>query len=83
MQTSTVRVTNETKMAIRQMAKESRQSMQLLIAKAVEQYKRHLLLQRTNEAYAALRAQPDRWAEEQEERLEWEATLVDDLEDGE
>ena len=80
MSTATVRVTDETRMTIQRLARESGQSMQSLIAKAVEEYKRHLLLQRTNEAYAALRAQPDRWADEQEERREWDATLTDDLE---
>jgi hypothetical protein len=55
--------------------------MQSVLAKAVEEYKRRWILERTNEAYAALRGQPDLWKEEQEERRVWEATLGDDLED--
>lgn len=80
MATATVRVTHETRVTLQRIAEESGQSMQSVVAKAVEQYKRQLLLQRTNEAYAALRAQPDRWADEQEERRAWEAALADDLE---
>lgn len=51
------------------------------VAKAVEEYKRYLLIERTNEAFAALRAQPERWAEELEERRLWNATLNDSLEE--
>ena len=80
MSTATVRVTTETRQTLQRLANESSETMQSVLAKAVEAYKRQLLLQRTNEAYAALRAQPDRWAEELEERREWEATLDDDLE---
>lgn len=80
MATATVRVTHETRVTLQRIAEESGQSMQSVVAKAVEQYKRQLLLQRTNEAYAALRAQPDRWADEQEERRAWEAAFADDLE---
>ena len=80
--TATVRVTAETRQTLQRLATESSETMQSVLAKAVEAYKRQLLLQHTNEAYAALRAQPDEWAEELEERREWEATLGDDLEDG-
>lgn len=51
------------------------------VAKAVEEYKRYLLIERTNEAFAALRAQPKQWAEELEERHLWNATLNDGLEE--
>jgi predicted transcriptional regulator len=80
MATTTVRVTPETRAVLQALAKESNQSMQSLIAQAVEQYRRQLVLQRANEAYAALRAQPKAWAAEQAERRLWEGTLADDLE---
>ena len=83
MPTTTVRVTPETRAMAQELARESKQSMQSLIAVAVEQYRRHLLLQRANEAYAALRVQPGMWAEEQEERRVWEGALADDLEESE
>ena len=57
--------------------------MQSLIARAVEQYRRQMVLQRANDAYAVLRSQPEAWAEELEERRIWEGTLADDLEGSE
>jgi predicted transcriptional regulator len=81
MKTVSVRVPSETRRTLQQLAIESQQSMQSVLAKAVEEYKRRWFLERTNEAYAALRGQPDPWKEEQEERRVWEATLGDDLED--
>ncbi len=81
--TATVRVTAETRQTLQRLATESGETMQSVLAKAIEAYKRQLLLQRTNEAYAALRAQPGEWAKELEERREWESTLVDDLEGNE
>ena len=80
MPTATVRVTSETHAVIQELARESNQSIQSLISRAVEQYRRQLVLQHANNAYAALRAQPEVWAEEQEERRIWEGTLGDDLE---
>ena len=80
MPTATVRVTSETRAVIQKLARESNQSMQSLIARAVEHYRRQLVLQGANDAYAALRAQPEAWAEEREERRIWEGTLADDLE---
>lgn len=81
MKTVTVRVSSEIRRTLQQLAIESQQSMQSVLARAVEEYKRHWILERTNEAYAALRGQPDFWKEEQEERHAWEATLADDLKD--
>lgn len=80
MSTATVRVTSETHTILQELARASNQSMQSLIARAVEQYRRQLVLQRTNDAYAILHSQSEAWAEEQEERRLWESTLDDDIE---
>ncbi len=77
----TVRISPETRESVQRIARESNESMQSVIAKAVEEYKRYLLIERTNEAFAALRVQPKRWAEELEERHLWNAILNDDLEE--
>ena len=77
----TVRISPETRESVQRIARESNESMQSVIAKAVEEYKRYLLIERTNEAFAALRLQPKRWAEELEERHLWNAILNDDLEE--
>jgi hypothetical protein len=55
--------------------------MQDVIAKAVEAYRRQRILERTNAAYASLRADPRRWQEERDEREIWEITSADGIED--
>ena len=55
--------------------------MDLLTAE--EAYRRRRMLEQTNAAYAALRADPQRWAEELEERAAWDATLADGMADTE
>ena len=83
MPTATVRVTAETRAILKEMARESKQPMQRLIARAVEQFRRQMVLEHANDRYAALRANPDAWREELEERRVWEDTMADDLEGNE
>jgi hypothetical protein len=61
------------------LAKETGQTHQQLIDAALKAYERDLYLDRVNEAYAALRADPAAWREELAERKAWEATLQDGL----
>lgn len=56
--------------------------IQAVVHKAVSAYRRKQILEQGNAAYAALRADPAAWAEEMEERQDWETTLADGL-DGE
>ena len=83
MPTATVRVTAETRAILKEMARESKQPMQRLIARAVEQLRRQMVLEHANDRYAALRARGGKWEEELEERRTWETTLDDDLESNE
>jgi succinate dehydrogenase/fumarate reductase flavoprotein subunit len=77
---ATVRVKPETHLALRELAEQGHESMQDVLARAVEMYRRHRILEETNAAYAALRADPEQWQEVLDERAEWESTLLDDLE---
>ncbi len=81
MATTTVRVTEETHAALRDLAMETGEPMQEVVAKAVEAYRRRLFLEAANADYARLRADPQAWAEELEERRLWDSTLLDGLED--
>jgi hypothetical protein len=76
-----VRVRKETQEALRALAQDAGEPMQEVLAKAVEAYRRQYILEKTNEAYAALRANPAAWREMEEERKEWETTLPDGLDD--
>lgn len=78
---TTVRVPEETRQTLSEIANETGESLQSIVAKAVEAYRRQRILDRTNAAYAALRNDPDMWRELQEERAEWDDTLRDDLGD--
>ena len=76
-----VRVSDQTHGTLRELAEETGEPMQDLIATAVEAMRRRRILEMTNAAYAAMRADPERWQEELDERSEWDATLTDGLED--
>ena len=55
--------------------------MQKIVARAVEAYRRQHILEKANTAYAALRSNPEAWQQVQEERLEWDGTLADGLDE--
>ena len=74
-----VRVSAQTHEELRQLAAERGESMQSVLAKAVEAYRRQQFLDEANDAYARLRQDPAGWEEEQSERCLWDAVLADDL----
>ena len=77
MAATTVRLTEDTRDRLRELARATNESMQEVLAKAVEAYRRSWVLEQTNRAYAQLREDPAAWAEVQEERAAWDATLAD------
>jgi predicted transcriptional regulator len=78
---STVRVSDETHSALRELSERRGQSMTQVLAEAVERLHHEELLRRTNEAYAAIREDPEAWDELLRERAEWDRTLADGLDD--
>ena len=83
MSTTTVRLTRETHVALREIASKEQKSIQAVVEKLVDDYRRRQLLEDGNRGYAALRQDPAAWAAELEERALWDTTLLDGLEDGE
>jgi hypothetical protein len=77
---TTVRIQQQTANTLSELVDETGRSKSDLLAAAVEAFSRQLLLERTNEVYAALRGDVPAWEAELEERTAWEATLGDDLE---
>jgi hypothetical protein len=75
-----VRVSSETREVIRALSAETGDSMNGVVDKAIEAYRRRVLLDRANEGFAALREDPEAWREELEERAAWDVTLSDGLE---
>lgn len=76
---TTVRIRKETREVLRELELQTGQGPQDLLARAVDQFRRSLILAETNIAYGALRADPDGWAEVEAERVEWEATIADGM----
>lgn len=74
---TTVRLSEETRAILRDLAREGAESMQAVLAKAVEAYRRQRILEATNETYAALRSDAAAWRSVQEERAAWDPTLAD------
>ncbi len=66
---------------LQELAHQSGESMQLVLEQALELYRRQQLLEATNAAYAALQANANMWAELERERMEWDQTLADGLEE--
>ena len=75
-----VRINESTHIALKSIAKEFGESMQSVLDKAVERYKRDLFLESLNQDFKALRENEDAWALEIEERKLWENTLLDGVE---
>lgn len=75
---ATVRIPDASYRALKELAASS--SMTDVLAEAIEDLRRKRLLDATNRAFEALRADPVAWAEEQCERDAWDATLADGLE---
>lgn len=81
MGSTTVRVNVEVRAKLQRMAAGYCEPMQDILAKAVEAYRRQRMMELANEQYAALRADPEVWAEILAERAVWDVTLMDGLED--
>lgn len=79
MSTTTIRVSMETRNALNELAANAGISMQLVIDRALELYRRQQMLAALNHAYAALQEDEASWAAWQAEQAEWDVTLEDGL----
>lgn len=79
MSDTTVRISGSTHTLLKQLAEAEGTSLQGLLGRALEAYRRQRFLERVNDAYAALRADSDASAAHAAESAEWEATLADGL----
>jgi predicted DNA-binding protein len=83
MASATVRISDKSREALRKLSQETGESMQAILDKAIEEYRQERLMSQVNAAYAALRADPEAWAEWQKEIAVWDATLMDGLDPNE
>mgnify|MGYP000213684800 FL=1 len=80
MESCTVAIGGTSYKTLQELAARSGESIQEILDKAIEQYRRQKFLEEANNAYAALRNNPEAWASEIEEREAWDVTLADGLE---
>jgi phage tail tape-measure protein len=64
---------------LHEISQQEKISIQAVLEKAIEKYRRQYVLAQTNRAYTKLRKNPKAWEEEMNERTSWENTLSDDL----
>lgn len=79
MRATTVRVRPETRAVLEELAESSGASVSELVERAVDDLRRRQFLEGLAEDFERLRADPERWQAEIEERAEWECTLADGI----
>jgi mRNA interferase MazF len=74
---TTIRITNQSRDTVRELARETGLRQQEILDLAIEAYRRQLFLQNANCAFAALRSKSVAWGAEQAEREVWDRALGD------
>lgn len=78
---TTIRVTSQARETLRQLSQSTGKRQQDIVDEAVEAYRRQVLLDKANVAYAALHSDTKAWKAELKERQAWDATLGDGQEE--
>ena len=76
---TTVRIREDTHETLKDLKRETGEPMPDILARAVDQFYRSLLISETNCGYAALQEDADAWAEEQAELAVLDGSLADGL----
>lgn len=76
-----VRVSENTHQVLRSLASRAGESMQEIVEKAVEHYRRKAFLEGLSDDFRSLRENESTWKVEEEERALWDNTLQDGLEE--
>lgn len=81
MESHTIRVNERTLASIRQLAEKNGKSMTAIIEEAIRDYEIKKYWEEYYADYEALKANPEAWADFQEELSAWDCTLADGLKD--
>ena len=76
---STVRISEASHRALRDLAEREQTSLQSVVERAIENYRRNRLLEAANRQYASLRADAPSRKEQLTERELWDETAADGL----
>jgi len=80
---TTVRISEETRDLLRSIAEEEGASMQAVLSRALEAYRRERFIAEVNAGYARLREEPSEWYAMEADRSIFDAALGDGLPEGE
>jgi hypothetical protein len=83
MSTPTVPIREAAHRLLQQLAEQTGENALDILDKALDGYRRKVFFEQLNAGYAALRADPEAWAEMEAERKLWDATLMDGLDPNE
>lgn len=81
MATTSIRIERATHERLKTIAAEEQASLTGVINELLDRYERDKFRKAVAESYARLRANPDAWADYKRELEEWDAVLMDGLED--
>lgn len=73
MSTATIRISEASRMALREIARHEHKPMQTVLEQAIESYRRKRFLEELAADFAVLRENEPEWQAEQEERSAWDA----------
>jgi hypothetical protein len=77
--TPTVPISEAGHRVLQELAEQTGQTMMEVLDKALDAYRRKVFFEGLQADYAALKADPEAWADELAERKLWETTLMDGL----
>jgi hypothetical protein len=80
---TTIRISEKSLQTLQKLADESGESMEAILDRALEEHRRRVFMDQVNADYAALRQDPEAWADYQKELDLWDATLMDGLDPNE
>ena len=75
---ATVRISQQTHQILSELAENEHTSLQTVLERAIESYRRKRFLEEANRQFAALRSDADAWKQELEERGEWDVMMNDE-----
>jgi len=81
MQSTTVRISHKSRVILQEIVTREKESMQTILQKALENYRRQVFLKKCSDAYAALKADDKTWKAELSEQEAWDSTIGDGLEE--
>jgi hypothetical protein len=81
MGSQTIRISKDTHDTLRRLAEAAGTTMTAILEAAVKEYHRTKYWEEYDAGYAALKADPEKWADYQKEIEAWDATLADGLAD--